>query len=53
MVKKNNIRVIATLPPTAQANLVFLQEQFGLSKTSLIVLALNNYAEALRKEKRH
>lgn len=53
MVKKGNTRVIATLTPKAQGNLLFLQEEFGLTKTSVIVLALNNYAEILRKEKRH
>lgn len=52
MVKKDNTRVIATISPRTQVNLVYLEEQTGLRKSSIISLAINHYAEALRKEKR-
>ena len=52
MVKEGNCRVIATLSPRTQANLIYIIEQFGLKNSSAISLAINNYAEIVRKEKR-
>lgn len=52
MVKPENIRVIATLKPRSQINLTYLEEETGLSKSSIISLALNYYADLLRKEKK-
>ena len=52
MVKDGNMRVIATISPRVQVNLAYLEEQTGLKKSSIISLALNNYADLLRKEKK-
>ena len=51
MVKKGNVRVIATLTPKAQINLSYLEEKTNISKSVLIQLAINYYADLIRKEK--
>lgn len=51
MVKEGNTRVIATLTPKAQINLSYLEERTDLSKSTLIQLAINYYADLIRKEK--
>ena len=51
MVKDGNTRVIATLTPKAQINLAYLEEQTDLKKSTLIQLAINYYADLIRKEK--
>lgn len=51
MVKTGNSRVIATLTPKSQLNLVYLEDKTGLSKSVLIQLAINAYADIVRKEK--
>ena len=52
MVKPENCRVIVTLGPRPQINLCYLEEQTGLKKSAIIAMAINYYAELLRKEKR-
>lgn len=51
MVKAGNTRVIATLTPKTQINLVYLEDKTGLSKSVLIQLAINTYADIVRKDK--
>ena len=50
MVKPGNTRVIATIKPRVQVNLLYLEEKTGLSKSSIISLAINHYADLIRKE---
>lgn len=52
MVKDGNMRVIVTIKPRVQVNLAYLEDKTGLTKSAIISLCINNYAELLRKEKR-
>ena len=52
MVKPENNRVIVTLGLRPQINLTYLEKQTGLKKSAIISLAINYFAELLRKEKR-
>lgn len=52
MVKPENNRVIVTLGPRPQINLVYLEETTGLKKSAIVALAINYYADLLRKEKK-
>ena len=51
MVKQGNTRVIITLTPKDQINLVSLQELTGLSATSVYRLALTYYADFMKRSK--